>query len=323
MEKKYILFLFILYCLGNSYGQSVSRAYNKVNPAVVVVYTESKTILEDNSDNPKMLSSISPVGSGFMISDNEIITAANLIHVTDEVKVEFLDGTISSATVIALSESADLAMIKLEKPRENAVTVSLGNSQELRHGTPIFVVVAPEHLEHSLSVGGVKKVVKNKKGTKGIDYIIATAPIEPEYMGAPLFNLKGEVMGVVSHLLNITSEIPPIPYIITSNTVKDLLYHELLEWNGINTRPLTGSIAKRYKLPQTTGLLVEHVESMSPLGKMGVQKKDIILSLADTKVELSKETLEKMKDISHDLKAYEAFEMMIFRGDKMVFLNRE
>ena len=323
MEKKYVIFLFILSCLGSSYAQSISRVYEKVNPAVVVVYTESTTIIDADTDSLKMMSSISPVGSGVMISESEIITSAHLIHVADKVKVEFLDGEIRNAEVIAHSESADLAMIQLETPKEGAVTVSLGNSHELRHGTPIFVVVAPKHLEHSVSVGGVKKVIKNKKGTKGIDYVNITAPLDSGYMGGPMFNLKGEVMGIVSHLLNISSEIEDIPYVITSNTVKDLLIQELLEWNGIDARPVTGVIARRYNLPQKTGLLVEHIESLSPLGKMGVQRKDIILSLANTKVELKEDTLEKMHNIYHKLRADQAFEMMILRGDKMVFLNRE
>ncbi len=315
MEKKYIVFLFIFSCLGNNYAQDISQIYEKVNPAVVVVYSDM-TLHADST-------SVNPIGSGFMISNSEIITAANLIHVMDKVKIEFLDGEVRNAEVIALSKSADLAMVRLDYPKENAVSVSLGNSNELRHGMPIFIVVAPDHLKHSLSKGGIKKVVKSKRNIESIDYVITSAPIEPTYMGGPMFNAKGEVMGVVSHMLDITPEKDPIPYIITANTLKDLLFEELLEWNGINTRPLTGMVGTGYNLPQMTGLLVEHVESMSPLGKMGVQKEDIILSLADTKVEFEEETLEKMKDISHKLKAYEAFEMMVLRGDKVVFLNRE
>lgn len=324
MKKNYLTLLLLLMSNTFSQAQNISKIYEQVNPAVVVVYAEERTIVDTGDETPKMMSTINKLGSGFMISKTEIITAANLIHISDVVYVQFLDGTSVPARVTGINYSADIAMISLDKPKEDAVTVSFGNSNELRHGQPVFVVIAPDHLEHSMSVGAIKKIVKGEtnRQVKTIDYLQTTTPIEADYVGGPMFNLKGEVIGLVGHLLSANDGFEAIPYIITANSVQDRLFEKTLEWNGIDARPLTGNIARRHELPQMAGLLVERVESNSPLGMMGLQKKDIILSFTDIKFEMKDETLSKMGEISYELQPHEAFDMMVYRGEKVVFLNR-
>jgi|GEM_PF-6537900 len=325
MKKNYITLVLLLLSNAFSQAQNISTVYEQVNPAVVVVYAEQRTIVDTGDETPKMMASINKLGSGFMISKTEIITAANLIHISDVVYVQFLDGTSVPARVTGINYSADIAMISLDQPKEDAVTVSFGNSNELRHGQPVFVVIAPDHLEHSMSVGAIKKIVKGEtnRQVKTIDYLQTTTPIEADYVGGPMFNLEGEVIGLVGHLLSANDGFDEaLPYVITANSVQDRLFEKTLEWNGIDARPLTGDIARRHELPQMAGLLVERVESNSPLGMMGLQKKDIILSFTDIKFEMKDETLSKMGEISYELQPHEAFDMMVYRGEKVVFLNR-
>jgi len=129
--KKIVLLTFLFLSISIN-GQSLSELYKKVNPAVVVILTEQKELVSSG----KMTKTVTSggLGSGFMISDTQIITAAHVVQVAEKVDVEFLDGEIIPAKVISAYATADVALLELIWPRKNAITLRLADSDQVNIG---------------------------------------------------------------------------------------------------------------------------------------------------------------------------------------------
>ena len=335
---KKILILTILLSGVVAKSQSLSELYEKTNPAVVVILTEQKELVSSGSITKTVTAG--GLGSGFMISDTQIITAAHVVQVAEKVDVEFLDGEKIPAKVISAYSNADVALLELIWPRKNAVTVKLADSDKVKIGEPVFVVGAPYGLGHSLSSGHVSGIIKNKKDKNPFtnsEYIQTDAAINTGNSGGPMFNMKGEVIGVVSNILTESGGFQGIGFASSSNITKELLFEKKIIWNGTDLLPLTGKIARIFNLPQESGLLVQRVVKVSPFGVLGIQDGDvemtingekliaggdIILAINGVKFENSDESLlEISKKISRQEETA-PLEIVVFRAGKIVTLGR-
>lgn len=158
---KYLILVFALFLSNTVESQDLTTLYEKVNPAVVVVLTEQKELISNGQTTQTVTAG--GLGSGFLISDTQIITAAHVVQVAEKVNVEFLDGEIIPAKVISAYSGADVALIELIWPRKNAITVKLADSDLVKIGEEVFVLGAPYGLGHSLSSGHISGIIKNKK----------------------------------------------------------------------------------------------------------------------------------------------------------------
>src|SRR6266446_1398778 len=152
MSRRLMLFAFVLCCSGISTrvdAQQISETYRKVNPSVVVVRVQQKTT---SSDPQKGLVSLPSFGSGVLIStDGKILTAAHVVQAADQISVEFFDGQLVPARVIATSVAADVALVQLERVPTNAVVSVIGDSSKVEVGDQIFIIGHPTDLViHSL-----------------------------------------------------------------------------------------------------------------------------------------------------------------------------
>ncbi len=336
MKKYFIITLFLLPLLVKS--QSLTAIYKKVNPAVVVILTEQKELVS-NGQSTKAVTA-GGLGSGFMISDKQIITAAHVVQVAEKVSVEFLDGEIIPAKVISAYGNADVALIELIWPRKNAITVKLADSDLVKIGEQVFVVGAPYGLGHSLSSGYVSGIIKSKKDKNPFtnsEYIQTDAAINTGNSGGPMFNLKGEVIGVVSNILTESGGFLGIGFASSSNITKELLFEKKIIWNGTDLYPLTGKMARLFNLPQESGLLVQRVVNVSPFGILGIQDGDtevtidgekiiiggdIILSINGIKFELNDESLLNISKTIEHSEGNDPLEIVVLRGGKIITLGR-
>jgi len=335
--KKALLLIVLLVSI-SSQSQDLSEIYKKVNPAVVEIITEEKVIVNNGSTTQTGTSS--GLGSGFLISDTQIITAAHVVHIAEKVVVRFLDGEEIPANVISSFSSADIALIELVWPRKNAVSVKLGDSDKANVGSRVFVVGAPFGLGHSFSSGyvsGFKRNLQDKNPFTKYEYIQTDASINTGNSGGPMFNLQGEVIGVVSNILTKSGGFEGIGFATTSNITRELLIDKKHFWSGAELVPLTGKLSEIFNLPQETGFLVQKVVFSSALGVIGVKGGDvkmkiagqeiivggdIILSFNGIKIEESDETLVKIADFMEQRNADDPIQITVLRAGKIKVLGR-
>ncbi len=334
---RYFILTFLLLFYAAAKAQDLSSLYEKVKPAVVVIYTEERKL--QRLGNTMSMVNSQGLGSGFMISDTQIITAAHVVDVAEKLFVQFLDGEIIEANVISTFKQADVALINLIKPKKNAVLVSLGDSDKSKVGEQVVVIGAPFGLSHSLSSGYISSKISNIKDTNpftNTDFIQTDAAINTGNSGGPMFNLKGEVIGIVSQIKTITGGFQGIGFAATSNIAKNLLIDKKIPWTGADFLPLTGKSAQLLNLPQNSGLLVQRVVSTSLYGKMGLRGGnveatidgtdlllggDIILAFNGIRFEMNNTVLKQLGDFATNLKSGDTVEIKILRDGKILSLK--
>ena len=152
--------------------------------------------------------------------------------------------------------------------------VHLGDSDELRTGEQVFIIGAPYGLSHTLTVGHVsaRHAPATLSGSLVLGEFIQTdAAVNRGNSGGPMFNMQGDVVGIVSHIFSRSGQFEGVGFAVSSKTVKDLLLGRRMPWSGISFFGLSGVLAKAFNLPQETGVLVQRVASKSPGEKLGLR----------------------------------------------------
>lgn len=337
MKNKLILFIFLATLTVQS--QDLSAIYEKVKPAVVEILTEEKVLINNGSTNQTMTTG--GLGSGFMISEKQLITAAHVVQVAEKLSIKFYDGEVIPANVISSFSSADIALVELLYPRKNAVIVKLGDSDKAKIGERVFIVGAPFGLSHSFSSGyvsGFKRNIQDKNPFTKSEYIQTDAAINTGNSGGPMFNLKGEVVGIVSNILTKSGGFEGIGFATTSNLTRELLLEKKHFWTGIELVPLTGKMAQIFNLPQKTGFLVQKVVFSSPLGVIGLKGGDmkmtlggntilvggdIVLAFDGIKIEESDDVLVKIAEKIQQKSEDDPIQITVLRAGKIITLGRK
>jgi len=219
-------------------------------------------------------------GSGFIISkDGLIVTNNHVVEGAKELTVTLADKQEYPAKIIGRDPKTDLAVVKIE-PKGTLVAVTLGDSDRLRVGDWVVAVGNPFGLSNTVTAG----IVSAKKRVIGAgpydDFIQTDAPINPGNSGGPLFNLKGEVVGINTAIIPNGQG---IGFAVASNLAKNLLPQ--LETKGAVTRgylgvsvqAITPELAKSLNLKETKGALVADVTKGSPAEAAGVKRGDVIV----------------------------------------------
>jgi S1-C subfamily serine protease len=245
--------------------------FEAVNGSVVLVRTfEHMRVARDGV----ALVPVTDLGSGVLISKaGDVLTAAHLVQVADVVRVEFADGTGVGAKVVASDPAADLALLRLERVPEDAVIATLGDSDAVRVGQRVVVIGAPYGLSHNLTVGHVS--ARHPPGTPGqplffAELFQADVAIHRGNSGGPMFDMKGEVVGVVSYMLSQSGSFEGVGFAITAKSIRELLLERRSPWSGITVLSLDPTLAEILNLPQASGLLVQRVAAGSPGARLGL-----------------------------------------------------
>ena len=322
----------------NISAQDLSDIYNKVNPAVVVIYTQEHSIIT-NGNNESQQVTTNSLGSGFLISRDLIVTAAHVVKVPESLKVLFIDNEVINAKVISTYQSADIALIKLEHPKINPTTVTFGDSDAVKVGQQVFVIGAPFGIDHSLSSGyvsGFKRESMGQNPFTTIDFIQTDAAINQGNSGGPMFNLNGEVVGIVSHIATKSGGFQGIGFACSSNLAANLLLNNKMPWLGADLLPLTEEESAMLNVPQKHGLLVQRVATGSIFDNMGIKggtteayikkKKiilggDIILSFNKITFDLTDEKLIDIANVAKQLNNNPNFQITVLRNGKKIILK--
>jgi len=264
-------------------AQSLSEVFKRVNPAVVVVHTEEKEIPNSPGMEPV---SVAGLGSGVLVSpDGQVLTAAHVVQIADVIVVEFLTGEFLQARVVSSDPSADVALLQLERAPKAPLTARLGDSDAVQVGDEVFVVGAPLGISHSLTVGHIS-ARRDAAGPLGrmspAEFFQTDAAINPGDSGGPLFNMSGEVVGIVSHILSTSGGSEGLGFAVTSNVTRRLLLEEKSFWSGMSSYLVSGDLARVLNLPPPgAGLLVQRIASGSPADRIGLRAGTVRATIGD------------------------------------------
>jgi len=168
---------------------------------------------------------------------------------------------------------ADVAIIKLDWVPYNAVPAKLGDSDKVQVGDDVFIIGAPYGISHSLSVGHAsarRTPTVSFGGAVKLELLQTDAAINKGNSGGPMFNMAGEVVGVVSHILSRSGGFEGLGFAVTSNAAQQLLVAAKGFWSGIDGLILSDDWVRIFNIPQPAGFLVQRVADNSPASNIGL-----------------------------------------------------
>jgi S1-C subfamily serine protease len=166
------------------------------------------------------------MGSGVVISsDGKILTAAHLIEAADATLVEFSNGQLIPARILGAVRNADVALLQLEHTPTQIVAAALGDSDKVEVGEEVFVVGAPYGLGRTLTAGHIS--ARHSSDNKTIDaalmeFLQTDAAINQGNSGGPMFNMNGEVIGIVTRILSQSGGSEGLGFAATSKMARQL-----------------------------------------------------------------------------------------------------
>jgi|SRR5213593_2322353 len=251
-------------------SQAVGEVFRQVNRSVVVIRARGREVMASGLVN------IKETGSGVLVSsDGKIMTAAHVVASMDEVTVEFIGGETMRARVVASEPAADLSLLQLQRVPPDAQVARLADSDSVKVGDQVIVVGAPYGLSHAMSVGWISARWPPHSVYKAMpmaEFFQTDAVINTGNSGGPMFNMAGEVIGIVSHNISKSGGSEGLGFVVTGNTARELLLKKRSFWSGIEGQVLSPELGDLFNLPPNTlGFLVKNVAKDSPADAMGVR----------------------------------------------------
>jgi len=313
-------------------AQNLNDLFSKVNPSVVVIRARGRDVSNVG------VTRFSETGSGVLVTaDGKVMTAAHVVNAMDEITVEAVGGERVPARVIASEPAADLSLLQLERVPHGMKASPMADSRTVRVGDQVMIIGAPYGLSHSMSVGWISARWPPNTVYKSMplaEFFQTTATINTGNSGGPMFNLAGEVIGIVSHNISKSGGSEGLGFVVTINTAKKLLLERKSFWSGIDGTMLTGDLAAIFNLPEPAGFLVKTVAQGSSgwdMGLLGGDKiatiggqqiavgGDVILAVDDMPVG-SEDNVEKIRNRLAAEPAGTPFKMKVLRAGKIVVL---
>ena len=221
-------------------------------------------------------------GSGFLISpDGYILTNAHVVDDTDELVVKLNDKREFRAKVIGSDARTDVALIKINA--DNLPRVTIGDPNRLKVGEWVLAIGAPFGFENSVTAGIVSAKGRSLPQENYVPFIQTDAAVNPGNSGGPLFNLRGEVVGMNSQIISRSGGYMGLAFAIPIDVAMDVADQLKSRGKvsrgrlGIVIQEVTADLADSFGLKSPHGALVADVEAGSPADKAGVQVSDIIL----------------------------------------------
>lgn len=221
------------------------------------------------------------LGSGFVISaDGYILTNNHVVDGADEIKVRFDNGKELKGELKGSDAKLDLALIKVITD-EKLPVAALGDSDAIEVGEWVMAIGNPFGLSETVTAGIVSAKGRVIGSGPYDDFIQTDASINPGNSGGPLFNVKGEVIGINSAIINGGQGIGfAIPVNMAKSIISQLKDKGRVTrgWIGVAIQPVTKDLADSFGLAAERGALVSDVTSESPAEKGGMKSGDIIIT---------------------------------------------
>ncbi|RQO58596.1 peptidase [Paucibacter sp. KBW04] len=221
-------------------------------------------------------------GSGFIVSsDGVILTNAHVVRGAQEVTVKLNDRREFQAKVLGSDPKTDVAVLKIEA--KNLPVVTLGSTSTMRVGEWVLAIGSPFGFENSVSAGVVSAKGRALPDENFVPFIQTDVAVNPGNSGGPLFNTRGEVVGINSQIFSQTGGYQGLSFAIPielANKVRQQIEktgHAQHAKLGVSIQDVNQAFADSFKLDKPEGALVANVEDGGPAAKAGLRSGDVIL----------------------------------------------
>ena len=340
--KKIFLF-FIIFNISSVYAKSAPDSFadlaEKLMPSVVNIST-TQTVKTNSNSNPfpfkfppgspfgEMFKDFenqqpterkaSALGSGFIIKEEGVVITNNHVIANAEDILVRVGDKEYKAKLVGADPYMDVAVLKMET-KDKFKTVKFGDSDLARVGDWAMAIGNPFGLGGTVTAGIISARNRDINLTRYDDFIQTDASINQGNSGGPLFNLKGEVIGINTAILGQGGSIG-IGFAIPANAASNVI-DQLIEfgetkrgWLGVRIQEVTKEIAEVEKLKKPQGALVASVGENSPADKAGVKAGDIILEFDGKKID----TMRKLPKVVANTKVGKSVQLKIWRNKKSI-----
>jgi len=234
------------------------------------------------------------MGSGFIVEPGGVIlTNAHVVEGADEVHVRLSDRREFKGKVLGVDHQSDIAVVKIDAA--GLPVVKLGDPAQVRVGEWVLAIGSPFGFENSATVGIVSATSRSLPDGTYVPFIQTDAAVNPGNSGGPLFNMKGEVIGITSQIYSRSGGYQGIAFAIPINVAaqvkEQLVRYGKVERGriGVAIQEVTQSLAQSFGLDKPQGALVSSVEPGGPADKAGIKPGDVLLGVNGKAVDRSAE----------------------------------
>ncbi len=224
------------------------------------------------------------LGSGFIIDEEGyVLTNNHVVEGADEIKVKTHSQKEYDAEIVGRDPKTDLALIKIKNLKKDLPVAVLGDSDALDVGEWVIAIGNPFGLQETVTAGIVSAKWRKIGAGPYEDFIQTDASINPGNSGGPLFNMKGEVVGVNTMIYTPSGGNVGIGFAIPINLAKNIVSQlkdkgrVIRGWLGVVVQTVTPELAKSFGLEEGKGALIADIEKDGPADKGGIQSGDIII----------------------------------------------
>jgi serine protease Do len=238
----------------------------------------------DDKSNQGKNQKVSSLGSGFVIDKSGfVVTNNHVIEGADDIEVIFPNGTKLKARLVGTDTKTDLSVLKVE-PKAPLKSVPFGNSRQMRIGDWVMAIGNPFGLGGSVTLGIISARGRNINAGPYDNFIQTDAAINKGNSGGPLFNMRGEVIGINTAIISPSGGSIGIGFAVPTEIAENVV-HQLIEfgetrrgWLGVRIQPVTDDVAASLGLDRTRGALVSGVVDSGPIKSGEIKAGDVVLS---------------------------------------------
>jgi serine protease Do len=223
-------------------------------------------------------------GSGFIVSsDGLILTNAHVVYGAKDVSVKLSDRREFQAKVLGLDPKTDVAVLRIQA--KDLPVVKLGNTKDLQVGEWVLAIGAPFGFENSVTAGVVSAKGRSLPDDSLVPFLQTDVAINPGNSGGPLFNARGEVVGINSQIYTRSGGYQgvsfAIPIELASQIQQQIVAHGKVEHArlGVAVQEVNQGFADSFGLSAPEGALVSSVQDGSPAAKAGLQPGDVVQTI--------------------------------------------
>ena len=245
----------------------------------------------DEEPPPEFLENTS-LGSGFIIStDGYVLTCAHVVENATEIVVRFTDRRELVARIVGADKRSDVALLKLDA--KNLPVARVGDPGKVRVGEWVLAIGSPFGFENSVTAGIVSAKGRNLPTENYVPFIQSDVAINPGNSGGPLFNLRGEVIGVNSQIYSRTGGFMglsfAVPIDIAMKVAQQLKVSGRVKrgWLGVTIQDVTRDLAESFGMKRPAGALIADILPGSPAAKSDLRVGDIVMEYEGTRITTS------------------------------------